>query len=433
MSKTGKIFSAIAVSLFLIGFSHIKTANACEVLVIDKSGPECAVPGENITYDLCITNEGDETTGFSRYVHDVIPENTTFVSATGDYIQQTAYVDYLGSWTPIVQWNIGFLDPQDIVCVSMTVQVDPATEPGTVISNVATGMTNHCLDLSCTFSNVVETTVSDDCGGGPICGDGVLDSGEECDDGNTVDGDGCSANCTIEYCGDGVLNPGEECDDGNKVDGDGCSANCTLEYCGDGVLNPGEECDDGNTVEGDGCSANCTIEYCGDGELDLGEECDDGNNVEGDGCSANCILEYCGDGELDLGEECDDGNNLDGDGCSANCTVEETGGGCTPGYWRNPKHYDAWAPTGLSPNDSFNDTFGVIYFPGVTLAKAVRLGGGGLKKLARHGTAALLSALHPDVGFPLTAAEVIEVVQGVSSEYDVDDLVAANELGCSLN
>jgi len=30
-------------------------------------------------------------------------------------------------------------------------------------------------------------------------------------------------------CGDGVLDPGEECDDGNNIDGDGCSADCTLE------------------------------------------------------------------------------------------------------------------------------------------------------------------------------------------------------------
>ena len=34
-------------------------------------------------------------------------------------------------------------------------------------------------------------------GGDPVCGDGVKDAVEE-DDGNTVDGDGCSANCTIE-------------------------------------------------------------------------------------------------------------------------------------------------------------------------------------------------------------------------------------------
>lgn len=33
------------------------------------------------------------------------------------------------------------------------------------------------------------------------------------------------------YCGDGNLGAGEECDDGNNVDGDGCSANCALEQC----------------------------------------------------------------------------------------------------------------------------------------------------------------------------------------------------------
>ncbi len=33
---------------------------------------------------------------------------------------------------------------------------------------------------------------------GPICGNGILEAGEECDDGNNVDGDGCSSTCTTE-------------------------------------------------------------------------------------------------------------------------------------------------------------------------------------------------------------------------------------------
>jgi trimeric autotransporter adhesin len=38
----------------------------------------------------------------------------------------------------------------------------------------------------------------------PACGDGMLEPGEQCDDGNTVDGDGCSANCSYELIpGDG--------------------------------------------------------------------------------------------------------------------------------------------------------------------------------------------------------------------------------------
>lgn len=69
----------------------------------------------------------------------------------------------------------------------------------------------------------------------PFCGDGTLDAGEACDDGNNVDGDGCSANCTVEaYCGDGTLDPGEQCDDGNNENADGCSALCATEGGGEG-------------------------------------------------------------------------------------------------------------------------------------------------------------------------------------------------------
>jgi cysteine-rich repeat protein len=97
-----------------------------------------------------------------------------------------------------------------------------------------------------------------------VCGDGFLDAGEECDDGNTTDGDGCSAACTREpACGDAYTDAGEECDDGNTTDGDGCSATCTVEpACGDGTQDAGEECDDGNTADGDGCSAACRSEAC---------------------------------------------------------------------------------------------------------------------------------------------------------------------------
>ncbi len=92
------------------------------------------------------------------------------------------------------------------------------------------------------------------------CADGVTTSSEECDDGNTSDGDGCSAVCTAEFCGDALLSGVEECDDGNTSAGDGCSAVCTIESCGDSILTGTEECDDGNTAGGDGCSSLCRIE-----------------------------------------------------------------------------------------------------------------------------------------------------------------------------
>jgi cysteine-rich repeat protein len=66
------------------------------------------------------------------------------------------------------------------------------------------------------------------------CGDAKLDSlfGEECDDGTNAGGYGaCNPDCTLgPRCGDGnVDEPNEQCDDGNSVSGDGCSAKCDKE------------------------------------------------------------------------------------------------------------------------------------------------------------------------------------------------------------
>ncbi len=98
-----------------------------------------------------------------------------------------------------------------------------------------------------------------------VCGDGVVspNNGEECDDGNNEDGDGCSASCKKEpvVCGNGILELGEECDDGNLVDGDGCTSTCIVEFCGDGIVQPalGEVCDEGssNGDAGIPCDVKC--------------------------------------------------------------------------------------------------------------------------------------------------------------------------------
>lgn len=97
------------------------------------------------------------------------------------------------------------------------------------------------------------------------CGDGVVDPGEGCDDGNLTDRDGCTAACEVEsaapVCGNGIRETGEGCDDGNTAAGDGCSAACTAEsVCGNHLVEPGEACDDGNLTSGDGCSPACAIE-----------------------------------------------------------------------------------------------------------------------------------------------------------------------------
>ena len=226
------------------------------------------------------------------------------------------------------------------------------------------------------------TCVLDQDGGCGIpagCGNGTLDNAEECDDGNTISGDGCSLACRREtdwvcpnagspcvstvVCGDGRVSGKEACDDHNTAGGDGCSADCSVvepgwvckapgircqPKCGDGVLTGWEDCDDGNSVSGDGCTEACKLEagfacptpktachktVCGDGTKEGSESCDDGNTVPGDGCAPDCKSEPictgtsgctspCGDGLKLPDEECDDGNVRSGDGCSSTCKLE---------------------------------------------------------------------------------------------------------------
>ena len=159
-----------------------------------------------------------------------------------------------------------------------------------------------------------------------VCGDGMLDPGEECDDGNNTNDDDCSNSCTLPSCGDGVIQDGEQCDDGNRNDNDSCTSMCQPSMCGDGYVQPGEACDDGNTDDNDACTGTCALPTCGDGVLQDGEDCDDGNQNDNDDCLTTCVAASCGDGVVETGvEECDDGNGVNTDACLNACTAAVCG------------------------------------------------------------------------------------------------------------
>ena len=211
-----------------------------------------------------------------------------------------------------------------------------------------------------------------------LCGNGDMDVGEACDDGNQIDEDNCRADCQLNICGDGKRDqqsdgaddPTEECDEVGAADSATCDSDCTLPRCGDMHTNPmftpvgaprGERCDDGDNDSGDGCSADCaSMETCGDSYINddlpttgaacltatgsgtnCPELCDDGNQIAGDGCSPNCLSEEdCRNGILDAQgnggsnppELCDDGDTDDTDECRNNC---QSGFGCGNGFVDN--------------------------------------------------------------------------------------------------
>jgi cysteine-rich repeat protein len=63
----------------------------------------------------------------------------------------------------------------------------------------------------------------------PECGNGVPEAGEECDDGDEDQNDGCTNACTI--CGNEIVTAPESCDDGNLLVNDNCPEDCRIEQC----------------------------------------------------------------------------------------------------------------------------------------------------------------------------------------------------------
>ncbi len=198
------------------------------------------------------------------------------------------------------------------------------------------------------------------------CGDGVIDLGEVCDDGeNNSDSrpNACRTDCRVPWCGDGIIDTDEECDNTNLAGNScssrgytkgvlGCTATCAFDVsecslCGDSTAEGteptslGYETCDGSDLRDQTCvsigqaqgvllcATDCSWDIagcvgggavCGNGQVETGEDCDDGNQNVTDSCpdgpQGTCLLATCGDGFIQSGVEgCDDGNGLNGDLC----------------------------------------------------------------------------------------------------------------------
>lgn len=123
---------------------------------------------------------------------------------------------------------------------------------------------------------------------------------------------------------------------------------------------------------------------------------------------------------------------LQGSGGIDNIVYRRQGGaGCTPGFWRNhfgggKGNQDNYWPIPLTTLWGDEIAFDGCYpdLGSKLLTEAIWARGGGINRIQRHGTAALLNALSPDVNYPFTEEEVrAKVCSGA-----IALLVQANEL-----
>jgi cysteine-rich repeat protein len=153
----------------------------------------------------------------------------------------------------------------------------------------------------------------------PLCGNGAVDSGEECDDGNHIPDDGCEFNCTY------TCSHNSDCDDGQVCNGEEtCNTSDPLSHpCVSGSnAEPGTPCDDTLFCDGtDQCdgSGGCSI-HSGN-PCAGGAECNSACNEISDNCY-DAADTPCGSA---LDDECTDPDSCDGSGtCQPNHAASST-------------------------------------------------------------------------------------------------------------
>jgi hypothetical protein len=183
------------------------------------------------------------------------------------------------------------------------------TETCDAVADCQAGTPVDCNDgVACTVDSCNEGT--DSCDNTPndaLCDDGAFCNGAEtcdavndCQPGTPVDCDDADI-CTDDACNEST----DQCD--HIVDPTNDSS-CVPSVCGDGVVEGVEACDDGNTVDGDCCSASCQYEpsgsTCGDdGNACTNDVCDGAGVCTHPASSALCIVEakMCGNTQLIAG------------------------------------------------------------------------------------------------------------------------------------
>ena len=200
-----------------------------------------------------------------------------------------------------------------------------------------------------------------------VWGDGLKVGTEECDDGNTISGDGWESDCSL-------VTSGFVCSGGGSAAPSVCfkwtrglyrnsevHPTAWVPKCGDGLRAGSEPCDDGNTSSGDGCSSSCSVE--------TGYSCAGGSIYGPDTCiicqkgyyqdpsNPSLCITKCGDGIRKGLEKWDDGNTESGDGCASNWLSIENDWACVGGEYGITDYWTHW-DQGYTSSGDLNKCFG---------------------------------------------------------------------------
>lgn len=215
------------------------------------------------------------------------------VRVNGTVVDNSDICPALTSWTvsplttgPTGTINVGSTatdgDAGDVLTYKWTATPAPATDPFTSSSSASTtfncpGTGNFALTITVDDHHMPQNctavrTINVACG---LCGNGVIDPGEQCDSAMAFMNNTCNpSTCQLIpiVCGNGLVQPGEQCDSTASFSNNTCGApggtpagaanacqNIPI-VCGNGLVQPGEQCEPPNTAT---CDATChTISAC---------------------------------------------------------------------------------------------------------------------------------------------------------------------------
>lgn len=198
------------------GCSNICKNEKADVEIRKTASKSSVVKGESFTYSLTAMNRGPDVAK-SVVIQDPLPADVTFLGASSPDC---------GLSGNTVTCNAGDLANGVSKTYTVTVQTSGAMAcPGTIPN---TASVSSATQDTVPGNNTASVTTNVTCLQ-PLCPNGQVESGEQCDDGNQTNDDACTNQCKLPRCGDSIKQYNEQCDDGNTNSGDGCSNLCQIE------------------------------------------------------------------------------------------------------------------------------------------------------------------------------------------------------------